>query len=260
MDRFFALQNHRIKDQVLADENFPLLEKIIEKEREEYSRLKTLREMNRLDFGTHITEKKLETLVAEVIENVNDGLGLTKIYPPSFKYHDRLRVRRKDINSNDPELVDFSEYDPINRCMIFSRTKRAILIPTIAHEYTHHIEKETGIPVRDKIYRGFCEGLARGVQRRIANDYALDEKNSAFIYDVLDESLGELKYAYLWIAKKKDLEADLGLVDYETSKDWMHRRDFLREKISSHALGVAYFHLLEKINGPEVYNKIFETN
>ena len=74
------------------------------------------------------------------------------------------------------------------------------MILIMAHEYTHHIQKEEGFFLDNVDY--FYEGQARTVQRHISFKKQTDEGNSAYVLENLQSyDLPELQATYIWLSK-----------------------------------------------------------
>src|SRR3989344_2202115 len=137
--------------------------------------------------------------------------------------------------------------------------EKTMLIPTLAHEYTHHVQEEKGIPYYNG-FECFCEGQARSVQKQVGIKYFILENNPAFLLNSLEDNLSEYKAVYFWLMAKlrKTPNVNLFLATsiYENQGDI----DYFKEhnKPATHALGNVFFSLLESREGTEIHKAILQ--
>lgn len=132
--------------------------------------------------------------------------------------------------------------------------RRTYIIPTVAHEYTHHIQ-HTRRPELATIaeYTFLCEGHARGVERHISRLYAQKEDNPAFLYDITAETLAEVKSVYLWSHQQQRTSPRKGLLDVRSSYDLVYWNG-----PTNHAFGNVLYALFELVS-PECYKNWFSS-
>ena len=51
-------------------------------------------------------------------------------------------------------------------------------------------------------YYILAEGVARGIEKEIAEDYHMKEDNEAFLYDLVETKVEDFERAYLWMCKE----------------------------------------------------------
>ncbi len=134
----------------------------------------------------------------------------------------------------------------IKDTIVLAREPRADLLPSIAHEYTHHVQ---GQQATNLINCGiFKEGHARGVERFISERYARLEKNPAFLRVIVAETVEELEEAYQWICTTLGAEPRLELPS----------EDKPGEKLRNHTLGNTIFYLQENCLGKQIYRDVLQ--
>ena len=156
-------------------------------------------------------------------------------------------------------------YDPLFKKVVLSKTTRTELIPTISHEHTHHLQFSRGLKGYKYLifnkYSIFQEGHARGVERHLSEDYRERENNEAFLYDILDTTVGEFKSAYVWMCKKLDKPVRKSLLKTKTTRDGDENSErFMQRKPTPHARGNALFSIYEALHGKQIYNHMIHGN
>ncbi len=143
------------------------------------------------------------------------------------------------------------------REIILKKEKRTLLIPAIAHEYTHFLQhQEDCLSLR---YSLFIEGHARGVENYIAQFYRDMEDNEAFLYRTLDIRVGELKSAYRWMCKSLGQKPNKNLLKIRTRRDheeWLNK--VMSGVPSPSALGNTLFSLYKLQYGNSIYKKLIK--
>ncbi len=124
---------------------------------------------------------------------------------------------------------------------------RSSFIPTTAHEYAHHLQQIKQLHSRR--YLTFLEGHARGVERTIAEHYREKEDNEAFLWDISNETVEELKLAYQWIC------AGLGEKPKRSLGKTRTQYSGFFTKQSHHTLGNTLFRLYEALHGKDIYRQ-----
>lgn len=132
--------------------------------------------------------------------------------------------------------------------------RRTYIIPTAAHEYTHHIQ-HTRRPylTTSTEYAFLCEGHARGVERYISRLYAQKEDNPAFLYDITATTVAEVKSVYLWAHQQHGTSPQKGLLDVHSSYDSVYWNG-----PNNHAFGNVLYALLELVS-PECYKNLLSS-
>ena len=150
-------------------------------------------------------------------------------------------------------------YNRLLKRVTLQNVARTDLIPSAGHEYAHHVQRREGL--KDDMYSIFKEGHARGVEKHIAQDYQQREDNNAFLYDVLNSTVGEFKSAYIWICQKFGHQPKASLLKTKTSTDIDERVNRLLDKTPTpHAIGNALFSIYEAREGRGIYNDMIHGN
>jgi len=157
------------------------------------------------------------------------------------------------------KIMNNSKYFVKHEVVQLKKEKSVNLIPVIAHEYTHHIQfKKDFVAKEDSM---FMEGHARGVQRYIAKTYREKEDNDAFLYDILNWDVGEIKSAYIWACKKIKNPIRKSLLRIGTSRDIDEKICRITERNpTEHALGNAFFSIYENDFGDQIYKEMIHGN
>lgn len=154
-----------------------------------------------------------------------------------------------------------SSYTPVSKTIILERSPRTVLIPTASHEYTHYLQHREGLIKQRFKYSIFSEGHARGVQKHVSEEYMEREDNEAFLYDVLDSTVGEFKSAYVWMCKKLGQQPKESLLKTKTTRDADESVNRLVWRCPTpHAIGNALFSIYEARQGRQVYNHMIHGN
>ncbi len=148
-------------------------------------------------------------------------------------------------------------YDSEEKKITVNNPHRIDLIPTIAHEYTHHLQGQQGY---SQYGHQICkEGHARGVERKIAEIYAQTEDNNAFLLDITDTTIGELKSTYRWLCTKTKSIPNKNLLATKTIRDLDETCNRAIERFpTSHALGNTFFSIYELTHGREIYKELLQ--
>ncbi len=151
--------------------------------------------------------------------------NLTSGYDPLFRH---ITLQKEEMNEETGTLRKIS---------------RPKLIPIMAHEYAHHVQKKQGLALFDN--RVLLEGHARGVERHISELYCEREGNDAFMYGIYNRTITELQQTYGWICRRLEIKG---------------REEFLPKKqtreIGPHAAGNTLFLLWEQTKGSEIYKEV----
>lgn len=101
-------------------------------------------------------------------------------------------------------------YFPEEKRAIIKKGSKQQIIPTLAHEYTHHVQNLRGILTKENNY--YTEGQARQIQTIIANKYAEKEKNPTYMLRTQLRNLGEYASTYIWMSEKLNKEPSNSLL------------------------------------------------
>jgi len=155
--------------------------------------------------------------------------------------------------------ANYSAYFPYEEFVRIKKEKRELLIPDLAHEYTHHIQLEKNLG--GKKTNIFLEGHARGVQRYISEIYREKENNDTFMQKILDYDVGEIKSSYTWASEKLKIPLNKNLLKIKTSRD-EDEREHNKERgmPTEHAVGNALFLTYEKEYGNKIYREMIHEN
>jgi hypothetical protein len=145
------------------------------------------------------------------------------------------------------------KYNAKTKKIILQKTSREKLIPIIAHEYAHHIQRRRGI--NKTKWSIFTEGHARGVQRKISKIFSERENNEAFIYQISEMDMGEYKKAYRFMCEELGITANESLMRTKTRLD-----RYRNKEINSHQIGNSLFSILEEKHGDGIYKKMIHGN
>lgn len=158
----------------------------------------------------------------------------------------------------DVETKDSSKYNTEKRKLVLRDKRRVNLVNDLSHEYAHHIQFNAWEDFRRK--SSFQEGHARGVQRYLCKRFHEIEDDDAFLYNITDENVGELKSAYYWMSEKMGLGIKQELTKLTTSRDSDEELSRKRGSPTIHAMGGLLFTLKEKINGSQIYKNAIKGN
>lgn len=147
--------------------------------------------------------------------------------------------------SQSHSLMNSSGYDCRSKSITLKKERRVELIPTIGHEYAHHAQERCGLECGplDK-HPIFAEGHARGIERYLSETYREREDNEAFLYDILDSTISEMKSTYVWMCEELKMPTRESLLKNKTSRNSLPR---------SHAVGNTLFSIYGAKYGPKIY-------
>ena len=277
-----TIEDNSLKQVLLNKDYIPVLETLLEKEGQSLSRLKKLKKSGKLDYGPKISGDNLVEPLSGVKKEVDRILGTEgtesplyrdyNILEPGLQYTELMLIAfGAELGSSisfavDGDLYSFmgkscfiapsillytmahifdrkGHYYPDRETMLVKKDKKALLIPTIGHEYDHHVFNVNEVVPNEMRGKSniFEEGHARGVQRHISEYYRENEDNEAFLYDITEMTENELKQTYKWVCKKLKVKPSDNLLKGDvTSPD-------------KHALGNSLFYTLETVKGDGVY-------
>jgi len=159
-------------------------------------------------------------------------------------------------------MLNKTSYHPLSRIIRLSKEGEKEAFNALGHEYTHHlIYSSMGSITRKQILRmrkfsAFQEGIARGVERFVSNAFSVENEDDVFLFDVTDETYGELKSAYRWLSRKQGFAKRENIIGLESSIDSDENISrFFRRKPSVHAMGNTLFYLRELEEGNQIYRQ-----
>lgn len=278
------IENRNLESIVGQEDNLPLVEQVLDAEAARLQRLQALQRQKRLDFGRTVSQDELDDLFPKIKRDVDDFLGMTTIGMPRYRHYNLFKdgrvfplwcgvtllsvcgsLFRLMLNSSIGNVSlnlsvgiaavgtwvqlyridNTSFYARSSETVILERgLPRTTLIPLAAHEYAHHIQHARGLDGNE--YFILKEGHARGVERHVAEEYREREDNEAFLYHILDETVGEFKSAYLWMCRKVHHQPKRSLLKIKTSRDYHERIErLMKRKPTPHALGNVLFSIRE---------------
>lgn len=274
------IQNKYLKQLLLDKDKVPALETIIDREAAERSRIEEALRNGTASFGHH--PERPEWYLPEIKRQVDTFLDVTDVSKPLCRYtyfnsfvssmiSGTVAAMGGHLAANVDVIsgVCFLElaiifsiftgygahYNTFTRKIILERTSRETLVPTLAHEYAHHVQRTQDLPINSE-YDVFREGHARGVQRYIARYFAEAESNPAFLYQITDWTVAELKAVYYWMCKKLGVKPSSAIMNIPRSKDHSERLFFS----GPHPYGNAFFSLYEETRGKDIYKSVLKGN
>ena len=296
LDYIDKIKNPYMTSRLLVRDNICALEELLDINGQELKRLKTLKRENKLDFGSKVTPEELSELLPKICSDVNEFLGvnsgspefsyfklfkLTPLALPVLMFYGLSAVHFTDavfalaLNKNlDKALHGVREglrfgiigacfhkmvsqpyYNGASERVNLEHVKRTKLIPIAGHEYAHHVQNTEGLLVAKSNI--FSEGHARGVQKHMAEKYAQEEDNEAFLYAGLDTTVGEFKSSYIWMCKKLEQKPKKSLLKIRTGRDADEGiTRLIVQRPTSHALGNALFSIYQDICGDGIYKQM----
>ncbi|MFC1768729.1 hypothetical protein ACFLZX_03100 [Nanoarchaeota archaeon] len=275
-----------MKRRLLDVNNILPIEDLLATESLKLDKLQRQKEGGDLTSEKVVSRTELQDLAPEVCHTVEDLLGVEVTNRPPIRYFSLIRPGLPELTiiysyslsishakkSLEPlltgqisvenifyatmslapfALVAFthyilkdSNYQTFWERINIKKGPRTKVIPSVAHEYTHHIQnKDDAIPRKSTIFR---EGQARQIEAKVAEIYCERECNEAFLYDVQDLRVGELKSTYLWLCQKFGKVPKQSLLSIKTSMD-------TEKDQSPHSLGNTLFLLYPTLTGKEFY-------
>jgi len=129
--------------------------------------------------------------------------------------------------------------------------KKECLIPTLAHEWAHHIQCEKKLNWHHDTLR---EGHARGVQRMVSERYANARGNPAYLAMSTVLDFAELKATYLVSCSRNRVKPYLWFKK-PTKRDAVEELSIkLTGAPTNHAMGNTFFSIAESIIGQRIYS------
>ncbi len=289
---YSQISNTNLERLLLREENIVVLEDLLNTEAQRLERLQKCKENDKLNLGERVSPDELTELFPRICTEVDDFLGIQECDMPTCGYFNLLKdgksilalytlsslevagaVTSLVINQNLAPIHSIyvgmgvmqfvmatflysmnksASYTLSSNTITLERTPRTVLIPTAAHEYTHHLQGREGI--KEWKYIIFMEGHARGVQKHVSEDYMRREDNEAFLYNVLDYTVGEFKSVYSWMCKKFGQQQKNSLLKTKTSRDLDESLcRLIFKKPTFHAIGNALFSIYQAQQGNHIY-------
>src|SRR3989344_1383462 len=222
-----------IKKLLLNEENILPLEHILDLNLRQGSKIRR----KKIDLGTIPLPKDLHSLLDEIKSDIDEFLGVTRIKNPKVQYGGLTLNRRFE-----------GRYYPKPKLISLRRLKLSDLIPILAHEYTHHVQFQRGIPYHQDL-TSFCEGQAHSVQRYISLRKLIEKDNFAFLLSNLDYDNPPLREVYFWLMK------NLGKPQNSNLTRRIRYHCFI-DKPTKHAFGNAFFSILEARESTGIHKEI----
>jgi len=91
------IEDCKLKSEVLKKENIPILEEILNKEIEEYKKLKRLNEEGKLNFGKKLKNKELQKTFVDIKKEVDEFLQVQNIESPEIGYYNIFQFRKTNL-------------------------------------------------------------------------------------------------------------------------------------------------------------------
>ena len=231
------LTNKAIKKSLVAVENIPVLEDLLDRNIQQHKRLEDLKHNDEANFLKEIEAGDLAELALRTYGEVDNFLDFKPSVLPEILYKPRGEF----------------EYFPKQKIITVETLQRIILIPGIAHEYAHHVQHSKRL--WHDCYDIFSEGHARGVEKQIAENHGRKEGNELFLYDISEETLGELTIAYVWACRKLDKKHRWSLLKVNMGSIKESLKLLIKGTPSKYAMGNALFSIYETIYGKDVYKE-----
>lgn len=159
------------------------------------------------------------------------------------------------------------EYNIRFKSITVQKNKRACLIPTAGHEYAHHIQQRTifkQTPLKHNLekYSSFQEGQARGIEHYLSETYREREDNEAFLYNVLNTTVAEMKSAYIWMCEETGSPIRKSLLKIKSSIDYIEdrRKERINREPAPHTIGNSLFSIYAAKDGNRIYRDMIHSN
>ena len=284
-DFIVRTRNARLKEDLLQRENIPVLEDILKARREEAIELyyDNYDEDRSAELDREGVESLFDDVKTRVDKFLGvEGVSRPKIWMPTQRHLAMMQYAVATVTlplmlqgafmlgveqqvvagtfmmssahgcgqivSNSVHERQLGAYHPLVKRVILGPVEKrtaANTVATLIHEYTHHVQRETGIfRLRN---RSFDEGMAIGVERHVTRELAQEMGQSIYLSQVVDIDRWQLSQAYLFLCDRFDLQPREDLVRYETE---------LPRRLGAHATGNAVVSLMEVRDGVGVYRKM----
>lgn len=224
-----AINNEELIEILSDKKNIENIEDLMNKKNCSLERIAQKIESENLEFGSLVHERKFWKIYDNVQRRVNAFLGISPIINPNCRL--------------SPEYED--EYFSETQTMTLNNSRRKILITSFAHEYAHHICNLKGI---EDSCSFFEEGFARGIEREIARQFANEERDCTFLYEITQEDATELCKTYLWLCDIHDQKIKKNLLKNNSKEEFLF----------TYCIGNSYFLMEETKGKKEIYRHVLE--
>lgn len=230
---FEQFSDRSIKRLLLDEQNILPLEQILDLNLQQHAKIAR----KKIDLGIVPPSRGLQLLLDEIRPPINEFLGVNRIKKPKVSYNISILKRRME-----------GGYLPKIKSIYLRRLPLSDLIPILAHEYTHHVQFQRGIPYYQDLST-FCEGQAHSVQRYVSLRQYVEKDNPAFLLSNFDYDTTLLGEVYVWLMK------NLGKPQKSNLVRKIRYHCFI-DKPTKPALGNAFFSILEAREGTEIHKEI----
>jgi hypothetical protein len=140
-----------------------------------------------------------------------------------------------------------------SRLINVNHSQKEVLVPVIAHEYTHHLQAEAGFN-GEPLLQSFKEGHARGVELIVANGIYSRTGKAQYLVKPVERSTADLMASYalcsarLHIAPSKAIFKAYGSIESEE-----HLLMASIGEPTAYAIGHGAFTAKSKISGKDAY-------
>lgn len=255
----------------LADRTYvPVLEELVHKRWQEFERLKGLKAGGRLDFGEIPPVESLSEILTEVKGVVDSFLDVKNLTWPLVTYYRIPRIptaagiallagSTAAVAYGIPLGFDFlgmilggmlflpaligPHYASREGKINLYKESRATLIPTMGHEYAHHVQVQNDLDI--ETMNTAREGHARGVARHVASQYRVREDNEAFLWLTTTYDVQELHAAYRWACAKHNITPPNHFRKIQ--------KEFPEFSLDHYNIGNAFFSVQEVLLGNRIY-------
>ncbi len=157
-----------------------------------------------------------------------------------------------NVNNEHPRLIS-STYNLKGEKIKLKKEVETDLIPTIGHEYAHHLEHKI-LHTDYNTYSYFSEGFARGVERHISDLYAQERNDPRFVSDIVRATTGELSAVYFWMCSEQG-DSLRSIPVFEKNNTILMAEHNMDKNLLpyKHAFGNTIFYLAEKRHGDGIY-------
>ncbi len=259
------LTSENIENFLKQSKNIPVLEELILEKAENLRTIACLNPKQTLKKASLLSQEKLNQELLRIKKSVDSFLDLQENEipeTPSIRYWcfiDNFRFRKN---------FHYAGYCLPDKILLMPKRKE-IIFPGIAHEYCHHAQYSV-IPdlLKSKIgeykeeayilfefpdyegkYRTFTEGHARGAERHISSAYA-EQNGNLFTCAIKSLDIEELRDCYSWLCRAFRKKPNSQVRKINTGYPYFASRF---EKPVPHAIGNAFFSIMEREHGPKIY-------
>ena len=280
-----SISNKNFRKLLADPDNILLLEDLIVKEGLVFKELygKYYQNGGKLNYGPLIDKNELPDLLDEVKTEVDTFLDTSHVSKCSIEYNclfDKNMTFLWSLNAISlltlsqyiaalPTVLYYAyliterlsnpsdSYNPFIKHISLNKISRVEAIPTIAHEYAHHVVNKQGLVkplITNYNRRSFNEGFARGVERHISNLYREKEDNIAFLNDYTFRIGEELGNAYVWVHLQNGIPLNCKFDLHQHGIEIITKD--LKKSINHYDIGTSLIYLHELKNGKEIYKEM----